>query len=755
MPGSCRRQPCVEGAIVEEATVTAPFVSAVEHLAAELGLLDLRLERQVIRLRAARLLTEDDYRGLYIPHEQIDHLLDSRMAASAPPSTPPPAGIATLTASIIAQQCEIQTRAAAARIPEGDLPLVRLTQRLGLTRFEIDVLMTAVAPELELRYETLFAYVQNDVTRKRPTVDLAVSLSARGFDERCQLLGAFAPERALRREHLIALIDETPDRASSQPARGLKVDQRIVDFLLARRRLDERLSPYTERVDPVGRLDDIPLPDSLKARLCRVIQLGRGSDALWLFRGPHGVGQRAAAEALAAAAGRPLLAVDARLLAADGDFPLAAALLRREVLLEQAAVFLDHFELLLGPDDASRLRLATLSRELGACAGPLFVATEQPWHPSDPRLDNRLIAFDFGLPEYVLRRRLWERTLGVSGEEGTSTDTNVVAAKFVLTHDQIAAAAREAERLVEHGLGACDVITTDDVNAAARRHSGRELGRLADRLDPVHAWGDLVLPTRQTRQLRDVLASMQHRHVVHHEWGFDRRLHQGRGFGVLFAGPSGTGKTMAASILARELGLDLYRINLASVVSKYIGETEKNLDAIFREAEHSNAVLLFDEADALFGKRAEVRDAHDRYANIEVAYLLQRLERYAGMVILTTNLGKNIDEAFARRMQHTVEFPMPDAALRERIWRHVFPPEAPLAADVDISFLAARFEFSGGNIRNVALGSAFLAAESRTAITMRHVILATAREAQKIGRLPSQTDFQQYYDLIRVQPDAN
>ena len=238
--------------------------------------------------------------------------------------------------------------------------------------------------------------------------------------------------------------------------------------------------------------------------------------------------------------------------------------------------------------------------------------------------------------------------------------------------------------------------------------------------------------------------AVQHRHIVYTQWGFEQRLSLGKGLKALFAGPSGTGKTMTAEVLARELGLDLYKIDLSTVVSKYIGETEKNLDRIFRAAQSSNAILFFDEADALFGKRSEVKDAHDRYANIEVAYLLQKIEEYDGFVILATNLILNIDEAFKRRMNYTVEFPFPDERHRELLWHAMFPPETPLGDDLDFPFLARQFALSGGNIKNAALSAAFLAAAEGSVVRMRHLIQAVAREWQKLGKLPSVADFKQY-----------
>jgi SpoVK/Ycf46/Vps4 family AAA+-type ATPase len=228
---------------------------------------------------------------------------------------------------------------------------------------------------------------------------------------------------------------------------------------------------------------------------------------------------------------------------------------------------------------------------------------------------------------------------------------------------------------------------------------------------------------------------------VYDEWGFDRKLSLGKGLNVLFAGPSGTGKTMAAEVLAGELGLDLYKIDLSTVVSKYIGDTEKNLARIFAEAATSNAILFFDEADALFGKRSEVKDAHDRYANIEIGYLLQRMEEYEGVVILATNLRKNMDEAFVRRMHFTVEFPFPNAQDRRRIWAHIWPEATPRSAELDADVLARRFELAGGNIRNIALAAAFLAASDGGVVTMAHLLHATRREYQKMGKIVTDGEF--------------
>jgi SpoVK/Ycf46/Vps4 family AAA+-type ATPase len=251
----------------------------------------------------------------------------------------------------------------------------------------------------------------------------------------------------------------------------------------------------------------------------------------------------------------------------------------------------------------------------------------------------------------------------------------------------------------------------------------------------------LVLPENTLTQLHEICNHVRHRHRVLGEWRFERKLSYGKGLSALFVGPSGTGKTMAAEVIANELQLDLYKIDLSSVVSKYIGETEKNLAKIFTEAESSNAILFFDEADALFGKRTKVSDAHDRYANIETSYLLQKMESYAGVAILATNFQENIDEAFARRIRFLVDFPFPDAERRQEIWRTHFPAEAPTSREIDYAWLGQQLQITGGNIKNIALNAAFLAAEDGGEIAMEHVLRGAKREFEKIGKLWNEKEF--------------
>jgi SpoVK/Ycf46/Vps4 family AAA+-type ATPase len=345
------------------------------------------------------------------------------------------------------------------------------------------------------------------------------------------------------------------------------------------------------------------------------------------------------------------------------------------------------------------------------------------------------------MPSFAERREAWERLAG-------APDARDVAAKFRLSLEQIRAAT-EVSVVVARADGR-DRPVPADLDLGARHASSSKLGELAARLTPGWRWDDLVLPERQRDLLRSISAYLRHRDRVLSDWGYERTVARTQGIKVLFAGESGTGKTMGAQVLASELGLDLFRVDLATVVSKYIGETEKNLERIFAAADGSNAILFFDEADALFGKRSEVSDSHDRYANIEVAYLLQRMEAYPGAVILATNFKRNIDDAFLRRLDVVVDFPFPEAPDRRRIWERLLPEQAPVADDIDLDFLAAQFKLSGGAIRNCSLGAAFHAADEDEPIAMRHLVLAVAQEYAKQGRLTLEADFAGFHDLVRA-----
>ena len=347
------------------------------------------------------------------------------------------------------------------------------------------------------------------------------------------------------------------------------------------------------------------------------------------------------------------------------------------------------------------------------------------------------------IPDALQRAELWRRNL--NGDTPPDLDLAGTMAQFRLTAEQVHRAARAA-RMDAHAREI--PLNEEELKAGARAQNAAGLERLARRIQPAVDFADLVLPPDTMAQLKELLTRARYREQVLDVWKMGGPSARRRGLTALFAGPSGTGKTMAAEVLASELGLDLYTVDLATVVDKYVGETEKNLDRIFAEAERINGVILFDEADALFGKRSEVSDAHDRYANVEVAYLLQRMELFDGIAILATNLRANLDEAFTRRLDSLVDFPEPEAEYRRRLWERSLGSDMPRAADLDLDFLAESFKLSGGAIRNIAVAAAYAAAEAKHLLDMGDLVRATQREYLKLGRMVVESEFGPYYGFL-------
>ncbi|QEC48473.1 AAA family ATPase [Baekduia soli] len=596
--------------------------------------------------------------------------------------------------------------------------LERAAQRLGLDALDAAVLAVCAAPELHPRFGRLFAYLQDDVTRRLPSPRLAADLLAGDGIEPGEVLGCFGPRARLSTCGAVRLVGSEPSVPLAE--RAAKLGDRLAGFLLGAPALAESGAPL-----PLRRLAPQPMPEGRDDALARIASLlGSGSALPVLVCGPD------AGPLVAAAAGRPLVLVDARTLEDPVVLPdavLAAA-------LEGAVLCLDGLRDLAPPERARVI--AALDAHRGAIV--LLAASGAEALAVNARA---VLSVEVPLPGFAERRQAWERRTG-------GADAHDVAAKFRLSLQQIDDAAEVS--LVAARAAGRGQPSPADLDLGARHASSSQLGELATRLPAGPVWEELVLPDRQRDRLRSISAYLRHRDRVLSDWGYERTVARTQGIKVLFAGESGTGKTMASQVLASELGLDIFRVDLATVVSKYIGETEKNLERIFGAADGSNAILFFDEADALFGKRSEVSDAHDRYANIEVAYLLQRMEAYPGAVILATNFKRNIDDAFLRRLDVVVDFPFPEAEDRRRIWELLLPAEAPVDADLDLDFLATQFKLSGGAIRNCSLAAAFLAADEDTAIGMRHLVLAVAQEYAKQGRLTLEADFGGFHDLVRM-----
>jgi hypothetical protein len=702
-------------------------------LDAALRALRLRLHRRVLWLR--RQWKHDPlqaYQGLVISDAQADGLLageDPEAEWLFYRESPDTAPLRSALDKAERAAAELRRGLAAAGAPAA---LDLLGDLLGLGGFERDVLLLCFAPEIDPAFERLYAYLQDDASRRHATPHLAIAVCAEDGEGRSAAREAFLPGAPLRR---FRLVTPEPGPAGAAPgARSLRLDERIVEYLLGVNHPDERLGEILRPVRPA------PLPAGhrdLVARLRRFLEAGAGRERQPLLNliGAPGSGRLAVAQALCGELGVSLSRLDVSRLPAPGaEREDMLRVLEREAVLLQTALYLE-----VDPDPADRDRAALLGA-LVERIGAFFIAVgRERW-----TTERETLAVRVPRPDAGGRREVWMQALeGLPHTWDGSLDR--IAQQFELGPQdvlRVVAAARDGARLrATESVAAGDVreLTPGDLWQAAREHAGGGLDELARRLVPCHTWEDLVLPDDTARQLREIADQVAQRARVYESWGFGAKLSRGRGIGALFAGPSGTGKTLAAEVLAGQLDLDLYRIDLSGVVSKYIGETEKNLRRVFDAAEQSGAILFFDEADALFGKRSEVKDSHDRYANIEVSYLLQRMEDYRGLAILATNLKSHLDPAFLRRLRFLVDFPFPDAAQRQRIWRRVFPPQAETEG-LDHAALA-RLEIPGGNIKNIALNASFLAAGAGAPIRMEHVLHAARREYVKLERLISDTEF--------------
>jgi len=695
-----------------QASVACDELALDTDVRAALAWLDMLLGQALACAHAARdpEAGTDPFRGLHISPAEVVRLLRQR------PGEP-----------LLASR-ELATHADDVPRPSALEPLIRT---YSLKAFDIALLLIAAAPELDLRYERLFAYLQDDVNRKRPTVDLALNLLCGSLADKLSRRSHFTCNAPLLQHRLLHLQGEgaAPGPLLTQV---LRLDEQVLDLLLGQASLDRRLASCCRLLG----FDELSAEAGSGASWVRGLQnqarqyVEAGKPLGLFLQGPPAADLDGVARTLALGAGLALLEVDlARLPTALQDAETALALLPREAWLKDAALHLRHFDVLQGAEHA-RSRDA-LARHVAGMRGLCMLSGTLGCDPLQGA-GCHLVPVRCEAPTAAQRTATWTHTLcarGMGGQFAAST-LAALGEGFQLGHAQIEGAVAHAVFL-SRGRG--DAPSSDDLFLAARQQTRHVLARLAVRVDSTRGWGDLVLADDALAQLREICAQFVHRHRVMEDWGFGRKLPYGKGLNVLFAGPSGTGKTMAAEVVANELKLDLYKIDLARVVSKYIGETEQNLDRIFTAAQDANAILFFDEADALFGKRSEVKDAHDRYANLEISYLLQKMEQYGGVTILASNLRQNIDEAFVRRLGFIVQFAFPDEAQRQRIWSAVWPEEAPRHSDIGLHELAAGLKLSGGAIRNVALGAAFLAAQ-QASVDRACMLRAARREYAKTGQ---------------------
>ncbi|MBF2065980.1 MAG: ATP-binding protein [Calothrix sp. C42_A2020_038] len=605
---------------------------------------------------------------------------------------------------------EMKQAAEAMAVAEATNPppaLMILSQRLGLSRFEQQVLLLCAAIELDTSIASLCAHAQEDSHRPYPTFALALTLFAEAAWD------VLSPERPLRYWRLIEI-----NQPGAQPLTisALRADERIVNFLKGLNYLDDRLSPLLMPLEiAVGQDQLPPSQQSGVENIIRHLQqpTTRHNPPIIQLLGADIPSKQLVATHCAQTLGLHLYRLPIQLLPANiAELETFIRLWQRESFLLPLALYVEACELESG-------QKSTLYRFLLRTQGVIFLDTRDV----QLELGCPTLPIDVAKPTLAEQQAAWSQFLGASA----SPTPALLAGQFNLSLTVIKEIALNEEKMNEKIWDACLVRTRPQLDA------------LAQRLNPKATWDDIVLPKDALDLLQQTANQVQQRSLIYENWGFHRQMNRGFGISALFAGDSGTGKTMAAEVIANDLRLNLYRIDLSAVVSKYIGETEKNLRRLFDAAEDGGAILFFDEADALFGKRSEVKDSHDRYANIEINYLLQRMEAYRGLAILATNMKSALDTAFLRRLRFVIDFPFPGIAERKDIWQRAFPPETP-TQDLDFGRLA-HLNLTGGSIHNIALNAAFLAAREGTHVTMPLILNAARTELRKMERPINEADF--------------
>lgn len=616
-------------------------------------------------------------------------------------------------------------------------PVIRLIDSFSLDGFRLFTVLTLLCCETSGKYEKLFAYLQDDFSRVRPTAETMIRLFGEPLDRVSNYFGDFSESSALMRYLL-------KSDGSGIGSAMLRLSPRIFTFLTESGSAENGYSYWSRASGLHALYADREIAEYVR----NTVKLSpEDKTALVFFSGRRGSGKRFQVKHCAAALGEDVLFVDIREICSEeemeGSFHSAVC----ESVLKDCALCFTGFEYLLEDGNEEKLRrlISLMNRSRVWLGKRLYITSEKKWLGA--RLEENTVKIDVELPEpdESARSALWKAfTDGRAFGEGV--DPQEMAAKFRFTAGQIRAAAERAADLAQ--MSGEKVISAELLHESCYAQTIVGLDTLAAPIEAAYGWEDLVLPEKEIGILKEACTHVRYHHKVYGAWGFGKKAVYGRGLSVLFSGLPGTGKTMAAQVMANRLRMKMYKIQISQVVSKYIGETEKNLRRVFTEARDANCILFFDEMEALFAKRSEVRDSHDRNANIETAYLLQQMEEYDGVLLMATNLMENIDEAFLRRICFSVAFPFPDASVRKLLWKKMLDTDAPVGGDVDYDFLAENFRMAGGNIKNCVIRAAFLAADENAPISMRHLVRSIVNEQRKNNAAVLREELKEYADLV-------
>lgn len=715
------------------------FKISIEHIFAELQRIDALVQTTVTK---ANLIynSNDQFHGLYISANDIDRYRTLPLGV--------PNWIANEDSENLQERKkEIDRLAIESKNLGIELRLVHLQEVFDLTDLDIDILLVSLLSEVDTRYEKIYAYLHDDMSKKQLSVGLLLSLLSQGLASGIRFRDRLNPLSPLVLNMLVEINREPASSAVSFLASSVSIDKRIADYLFGFDEIDSRLSGIVKKYGNEIKYTCIEYLGHYESKLKNIISDNKNQEhsSLILLKSRDYRDRETVIKNICASLGIGLIKVDCGRLVNELQFNQLVRHILREVQLSDVILYWENFSVLLHNDYKDRL--VVIQEALADKNFVSIVSADQDWQPDDEGIF--FISVELPLPgsrekEEIWRSALEEEKIVINPEESES-----IIQRFNFSNDQIFGAAKTANSISRWKHDAWGQVDKNTLLEACRIKSGKRIVSFSRKLVPTRNLQDIVLPDDQYSQLSELINAVKNKSLVLEEWGFENKLSIGKSINVMFSGASGTGKTLAAEIIAHELGMDIFKIDLSSVVSKYIGETEKHLSIIFEDARSSNVILFFDEADALFGKRSEVKDAHDRYANIETGYLLQKIEEHDGIVILTSNLRNNIDAAFIRRMHAIVEFPFPDEKHRTRIWQQLFPDQLPLDDSIDYSFLAKQFKLTGGHIKNIGLCAAYLSAAEGQDLGMHHLIIAAKREFQKLNKPCTEADFGCYFELIK------
>lgn len=727
-----------------DAAEAPAYTGPADHLGDCLDGVYLLVKRHVARFGYRMLQADGRLSDLYVGFGEARELARRGRGTTAVPSTSRYDGWPTTAdaeADLRSHQDRMAARLEASSGGDAHLPVEDLRGAYQLSDAQVRLVLAAAAPLLSVDLARFYTFAWADFAVKVPTVGFLAELAADAPGDAAALADELKGDGLLVRSRLVALRDvKSWGTPTPHLHRGVTVPEGVLAFL-------QGIRPGTS-ADAPGRwwpadaalpTDRLVLPDETRRDLGRTLGLaahaGRGRPRI-LLDGPAGSGRRTALSSLLARLGFGVLEVDLKDLVRDETrFEDRLGDACREALLHQSAVLLRCDEALATRDDVVRHGPA-LGRIVNGHPGIVALSTRQGAALLHAHIED-LFVCPIALPAAETQRDLWARALEEVSVRPEPNAIDEVVRRFTLTPGTIWRAAQDATTatgVARNGRRETPV-SSESLRRSILRHIDHDLGVLADPVRTTLGWKDVVLPQEVRDLLREILSCARNREQVMDRWGFRQKMSYGRGLSCLFAGPPGTGKTMMAGILAADLGREAYRIDLSRVVSKWVGETEKNLARIFDEAERAQAILLFDEADSLFSQRTGVQSSNDRFANMEVNYLLQRMEAYEGITILTTNFEQSIDEAFKRRLKFRVHFPLPDAGERAKLWASMIPPEAPVEGDIDFEELGSLFEIAGGSIKNAVLRAAYLAVDEGRGISSDHLTRAATAEAREMGIL--------------------